>query len=340
MNLSGRTFRLLAVIAAALPLLVAPAFAQQSPPPRRPIQPPSWFTEIDAANTGVITRAQFIAHRMKTFDQLDTDKDGVLSRLEFMKLAEPPFSPHSPDPATLVRRRAFYDQEFAAIDTNDDGKVTRAEFETSVALNFRESDIDGDGRITREEVMLLERTAQDAADKARRERCRIDPDCNGDGFIDLEEFIEFETARLLERLDFDRDGKVSLQTFLQLAGPATNMPGQPTYQQRREQVLQRFNEIDTNKDGMIDAAEIRAWATALFKRIDLDGDGKINRSEWQLAGASQANPPTPPPVPPTKLPATTTTPQKTPPATTGPRIKPVPPPPPPQQTLQPGAPLK
>src|SRR5205085_2037956 len=89
----------------------------------------------DRTQAGVITRAQFIAYRMKTFDQLDADKDGTLSRLEFMKLAEPPFTPPSPDPATLVRRRAFYDKEFASIDANDDGKVTRAEFETSVALS-------------------------------------------------------------------------------------------------------------------------------------------------------------------------------------------------------------
>jgi Ca2+-binding EF-hand superfamily protein len=321
-------------------LLHAPAFAQQSPQPRQPIQPPAWFTEMDSAKTGVITRAQFIAYRLKTFDQLDADKDGVLSRVEFMKLAEPPFMPHSPDPATLVRRRAFYDREFASIDTNDDGKVTRAEFETSVALSFREFDIDGDGRITREEVMLLERTAQDAAEKARKERCRIDPDCNGDGFIDLEEFVEFETTRLIERLDLDKDGKVSLQTFLTLAGPTANMPGQPPYQQRREQVLQRFNEIDANKDGMIDAAEIRAWATALFKRIDLDGDGRINRSEWELANASQTTPPPTPPTTPVKTPPpTTTTPQKPPvaPAPVGPRpVKPPPPPPPPPQGLQPG----
>ncbi len=323
-----------------MPLLHAPAFAQQSPQPRRPVEPPSWFTEIDTAKSGVVTRAQFVAHRMKTFDQLDADKDGMLSRAEFLKLAEPPFAPPPPDPATLVRRRAFYDQEFGSIDTNDDGKVSRAEFETSAALSFRESDIDGDGRVTREEVMLLERIAQEARDKARKEHCRTDPDCNGDGVIDLEEFVAFEAARVMERLDFDKDGKVSLQTFLVLAGPQANVPGQPTYQQRRDEVTRRFQEIDADKNGVIDQAEIRAWATAAFKRIDLDGDGKINLSEWQIA--TQSPPPAPPAAaaPPTKPPTATATPPK-PPTTattpTGPRpVKPPPPPPPPPQGLQPG----
>lgn len=300
---------------------------------------PSWFSEIDTGKAGVVNREQFIAHRMKYFDQLDTDKDGLLSRVEFVKLAEPPFSPPPPDPATLGSRRAAYDQQFSAIDTNDDGKVSRAEFQVSAALSFREFDIDGDGRATREEVMLLERIAEDARQKARQDHCRMNTDCNGDGVIDLEEFINFEAARLIERLDFDKDGKITLQTFLALAGPTANIPGQPTYQQRRDQVTQRFNEIDANKNGVIDAAEIRSWATATFKRLDLDGDGKINPSEWQLASTSPAAPPPPPapPTPPTKAgPAQGKAP---PPAKPGPGPVKAPPPPPPGG-LQPGAPLR
>lgn len=302
------------------------AFGQQPPAARRPVTPPPWFTEVDTANTGVVSREQFIAYRLKHFDQLDADKDGALSRVEFVKLAEPPFAPPPPDPATLAQRRAAYDEQFRAIDTNDDGKVSRAEFQVSAALSFRESDIDGDGRATREEVMLLERIAEDAREKARKEHCRTNPDCNGDGAIDLDEFVTYEADRLMERLDADKDGKIALQAFLTLAGPTTNVPGQPTYQQRREQVTRRFNEIDANKNGLIDAAEIRAWAAAAFKRIDLDGDGRINPSEWQVASQPQTATP----------PATTAKP----PATTGPRPVKPPPPPPPPGGLQPGAPLK
>ncbi len=317
-------------------MLQSPASGQQPAEPRRPVPLPSWFVEIDTGKTGVVSREQFIAYRMKYFDQLDADKDGLLTRAEFVKLAEPPFSPPPPDPATLGNRRAAYDQQFSAIDTNDDGRVSRVEFQASAALGFREFDIDGDGRVTREEVMLIERIAEDARQTARKEHCRTNVDCNGDGVIDVEEFVNFETARLLERLDPDKDGKITLQTFLVLAGPATNVPGQPPYQQRREQVTQRFNEIDANKNGVIDAAEIRAWATATFKRLDLDGDGKINASEWQIAST------TPPPAspPPTTPPATT---PKTPPQAGKPTAGKPPGPGPVKPTpggLQPGAPLK
>jgi len=278
---------------------------------------------------------------MTAFDQLDADKDGLLTRAEFVKLAEPPFAPPPPDPATLGRRRAFYDQQFSAIDTNDDGRVSRAEFQTSAALSFREADLDGDGRVTREEALLVERIAEEERQKARTEHCRVNPDCNGDGVIDVEEFVGFETARLMERLDPDKDGKITLQTFLVLAGPATNVPGQPPYQQRREQVTQRFNEIDANKNGVIDAVEIRAWAMATFRRLDLDGDGKINPSEWQIASATPLAPSSPPTTPPVATPKTA------PPAGKPPVAKPpgpgpakTPPPPPPSGGLQPGTPLR
>lgn len=325
----------------ALPLLQsATAFGQQATAPRRPVALPAWFIELDAAKAGFVTREQFIAHRLKDFDKLDTDKDGVLSRLEFVKLSEPPFAPPPVTPAAAARARALYDTQFSSIDTNDDGKMSRAEFQVSVALSFRELDLDGDGRATREEVLLLERMAEDARETARKEHCRTNPDCNGDGAVDLQEFVTYETERMLERLDADKDGKITLQTFLVFAGPNTNLAGQPPYEQRREQVTRRFNEIDANKNGVIDADEIRAWAAATFKRLDLDGDGRINPSEWQLASQSSGQPQTAaPPTTPVKPQTATPTTQKAPPPKPNP--KPVaPPPPPPPQGLQPGAPLR
>ena len=296
--------------------------------------------EIDTGNTGIVSREQFVAHRMKAFDQLDSDKDGLLSRVEFAKLAEPPFAPPTPDPATLGRRRALYDQQFSAIDTNDDGRVSRTEFQTSAALSFREADLDGDGRVTREEALLVERLAETERQKVRTEHCRTNVDCNGDGVIDLEEFVNFETARMMERLDTDKDGKITLQTFLVLAGPTANVPGQPTYQQRRDQVAQRFNEIDANKNGVIDATEMRVWATGIFRRLDLDGDGKINPSEWEIASTTPITRP-PPATPPATTPKTPPPAGKPTAAKPGPGpVKPPPPPPPQPGGLQPGTPLR
>jgi Ca2+-binding EF-hand superfamily protein len=309
----------------------APAPAPAAAP--QPIQPPDWFKEIDTANTGVVSREQFVAYRMKLFDQLDANKDGTLDKDEFLKLAEPPFTAESPNLPPLEQRRQFYQQQFLTIDTDADAKVTRGEVQAFVALGFREFDIDMDGRATREEVLLVIRQAQDRqrqVDEEIAKRNRNNPDRNGDGMIDPEEFAAFETGRMLE-LDAGKDGKVSLQEWLVLAGQANqNPPGQPPYQQRRDALTKRFQELDANKDGQLDQAEIRNMALDLFKRIDTNKDGKITPQEWQTANTPQPQPPAQAaPKPPTAQPRPAPAP--------GPRPAPAPAPGP--GGLQPGVPL-
>jgi Ca2+-binding EF-hand superfamily protein len=315
---------------AAAPAAPAPAPAAAPAAPRA-VQLHDWFKGIDTANSGVVTREQFVAHRMKLFDQLDANKDGTLSKDEFLKLAEPPFTPDAPNLPPLAQRQAVFEKQFETIDTDADGKVTRGEVQAFIALGFREFDIDMDGRATREEVLLVVRQAQqrqDEIDRAIAERNRNNPDRNGDGMIDSEEFAAFETGRMLE-LDTNKDGKINLQEWLVLAGQANqNPPGQPTYQQRRDVLTKRFQEIDGNKDGQLNQAEIRTMALALFKRIDLDGNGKITPQEWQTANTPQ---------PPAAAPKAAPKPAPAPVAQPRPAPRPAPAPGP--GGLQPGVPL-
>lgn len=258
--------------AVAWPLLQPPASAQQLPSAASRVPLPTWFTEIDTAGSGVVTREQFIAYRMKLFDQFDTNKDGVLTKDEFLKLAEPALTPHSPP---LADRKAFYEKQFEAIDTDFDDKLTRAEVQADLELGFREFDIDNDGRITQEEARSTGSLC------AWRFRLSLSPDVNADCVVDLEEFVAFEIGRFLV-LDENRDGNISRQEWLKLAGdPNHNPPGQANHQQRLRALTKRFPEIDANKDGQLDQAEMRATVVALFKRFDLDGSGKITLREWQ-----------------------------------------------------------
>src|SRR5512146_424655 len=58
----------------------APNAAATTPPPapnaNAPVPLPTWFTEIDTEKKGEVTRQQFLQYRMKTFEQLDANKDG------------------------------------------------------------------------------------------------------------------------------------------------------------------------------------------------------------------------------------------------------------------------
>jgi hypothetical protein len=88
-------------------LLAVPAFAQAPTPPAAsaPVPLPQWFVEIDTAKKGEVSRADFLNYRMRSFGQLDIDKDGKLSRDEFIKIAEPPYSTDMPGGPNLEERR-------------------------------------------------------------------------------------------------------------------------------------------------------------------------------------------------------------------------------------------
>src|SRR3981189_1825347 len=96
-----------AIILLCLLALPASAQAQTAGPAAGPaaVPLPPWFVEIDTAKKGEVSRADFLKHRMKSFDELDTNKDAKVSLDEFLKLAEPPFSNDVPGGPSLEERR-------------------------------------------------------------------------------------------------------------------------------------------------------------------------------------------------------------------------------------------
>jgi Ca2+-binding EF-hand superfamily protein len=273
-------------------LLALPAFAQaqttgqttgqatgQSPgqsagPAAVPLPP--WFVEIDTAKKGEVSRDDFLKHRMKSFDELDTNKDGKVSLEEFLKLAEPPYSNDVPGGPSLEDRRNRIRSAFQNLDLNGSGFIERAEAEAPIQSEFNQYDTDRDNKITEPEIrLIMQRLAQrQAAERQQMEAERRK------GLMALNDLIDMQ-MRDADKLDKNNDGKISQQEYLVAAGPADGPQSQNQlpYEVRKKLVLIKFQEIDTNKDGVIDRPELTAYALKEFLETDLNKDRFLDQEE-------------------------------------------------------------
>jgi Ca2+-binding EF-hand superfamily protein len=246
---------------------------------------PQWFVEIDVAKKGEVSRADFLKYRMKSFAELDTNKDGKLSLDEFIKIAEPPYSTDVPGGPNLEERRNRARADFQSLDTNVDGFVERAEAEAVVQAEFGRYDADRDGKISEPEIrMVVQRSLKQQ--EAQRQQMEAQRHQN---MLMLSDLIDMQ-MRDADRLDTNKDGKISEAEYLTLAGPAEGQQAQGMlpYDVRRNLLLHKFREIDANNDGVIDRVELTAFALKEFLASDLNKDRFLTQEELEKAKQADA----------------------------------------------------
>src|SRR3954466_647610 len=112
----------LALILLAAPAVAAPGDEPAGPRPAR--APNSGVMRYDTNKDGFVDHAEWTAGQEARFKQLDTDKDGKLSKDELF--ARSPSAPGNGRPsARQLERQAVF---FRRVDTDKDGFVSKAEF--------------------------------------------------------------------------------------------------------------------------------------------------------------------------------------------------------------------
>ena len=128
----------------------------------------SHFKKADA--DGTLSRAEVeksMPRLAKKFDQIDTNKDGQLSRDEMKAWKKT--RKHAHKKGNQADRHARGAERFKHADTNGDAKISRAEAETNaprLAKKFDAIDANKDGQLTQEELSAYRETKRSRKDKA------------------------------------------------------------------------------------------------------------------------------------------------------------------------------
>lgn len=105
------------------------------------------FASLDENHDGFISRDELRSNASGVFDAMDGDGDGQLTLAEYKSVRMGAQRGLNPARESMMQSRKV--ARFAPMDTNRDGKVSRAEFLTAHGeAMFARMDRDGDGRVT------------------------------------------------------------------------------------------------------------------------------------------------------------------------------------------------
>jgi Ca2+-binding EF-hand superfamily protein len=186
----------------------------------------------------------------------------------------------------------FRTQFFDRLDSNRDGRITKAEYEASRAAEFKAADKNGDGFVSRDEFAAYD--DQRRGDFVDRMFARLDK--NNDGKLDAAELAAGRGTRGdkaergeksdraergerrgnrvgridFERADAGRKGYLTLEDLTKLRGARAEAAAK-----------RRFERLDTNRDGKLTADELPAERKDAILRADANKDGAVTLDEFQ-----------------------------------------------------------
>lgn len=170
---------------------------------------------------------------------------------------------------------------FKKIDTNQDGKIQRAEAAALETKRFAQMDANSDGVVTKAEAKSAaesfhqKRQEQRAAKGGEKKPHRIDglferADKNKDGKIARDE-SRLPTEKF-DSVDANSDGYITREEMTSAMKEWKQAHGE-----------KMFAMMDTNGDGLITRAEATARADARFQKMDANSDGEVTREEARAA---------------------------------------------------------
>ena len=260
------------------------------PAPARPAaregDPAEIFKRFDKDSDGKLSKDEAPERLRQFFDRVDANSDGKIDAAEFREVAgrlaggapgRPAAGGGEGELAEIIRRLSA--DGFDRNDANKDGKITLEEVpegrqREAFKRVIERVDADGDKAVTKEEFAKAALAARDAGAGPIPLIRLLDADSNGE--ISAEEIAN--APKVLLKLDRNSDGKLSRD---ELPGPPTG--GTPDPRAMAEQMQRRLKDADKNGDGKIQKDEAPPPLAAVFDRADTNSDGALDEAEVRAA---------------------------------------------------------
>jgi len=159
-------------------------------------------------------------------------------------------------------------------DANNDGVLTRQEFDAGRDAMFARQDANNDGQLTREEMRAGSEGHERSGRWGGRGRGGMHSfehaDANNDGNITREEFLARPTEHF-NRIDANHDGVIS-------ASERPQRPERADGERRGDRPR-----LDADGDRQISRSEFATMGASMFDRFDANNDGHVTREEADAA---------------------------------------------------------
>jgi Ca2+-binding EF-hand superfamily protein len=223
-----------------------------------------------------LTQEEFDTRTRERFARFDANSDGVIDAAE----VEAVLKGRS---ARFARMDEFRQKRIVARwDGDRDGKATRDEFLATVKRRFAAFDLNGDGRITEEDLPPIMRgrdvlkgdgTVPQLGRRMERGGAGMmaelrSADANKDGVVTLDEVVARAASRF-DALDRSKDGSVDQGDFDALRSEMTAY--------RTQRFLHRFGAV---QDGKVTRDQFYKVAKERFAARDVNNDGKLDRDDF------------------------------------------------------------
>lgn len=180
---------------------------------------------------------------------------------------------------------------FAISDSDNDGTITRAEFDTWNDTGFARLDANGDGELSSDEFRDCMRidAGEDPADGNPTAEDMASADTDASGSLSAEEYMRAANRAHRRAFAGEGDGVVLMRRLILVPSGTTDedVAGMSP-SEAGASAAGKFRTLDLNRDGEISKEELEkggwddmdAWLNLDFDEMDRSGDGTVSRDEY------------------------------------------------------------